>query len=616
MHTQQKRYEVGDLRPSQIIHTFGIGAVVDLPELSVMVMGLDEWPTVQGLDIGEERLLRAVQAELGQQVRALRRPPVRSEELPTIGLPVAPFPRWMVCPHCRLLSPLDDGIFTLKTDYNRPEKTCYRHEGCRKRGTPPTVLPVRFLVACEHGHLDDFPWQMFVHKGEACPEGGGSLRLYERGVSGEASDILVECEACKMRRNMAEAFGQEGKKHMPACRGRHPHLREFDATPCPNQMRTILLGASNSWFALSLSVLSVPSTSHRLESLIEDLWHVLEETVSLQNIALLRRVGQLNRLSDYSDEDVWAAVEAKRTGTSRDDTPQSLKGPEWRILTDPANAPDVPDFQISEVAVPPRYQAVFERVVLAHRLREVRALIGFTRIVSPGNVAEATDIPHEQRAPLTRHDPTWVPAMDVHGEGLFIQFREEHVAAWLNQPAVQAYEQDFFRAHVAWRQSRGIRDPQEAARYYPGVRYVLLHTFAHALIRQVALECGYTAASIRERIYALSPESPEGPMAGVLLYTAAPDSEGTLGGLVSLGTPTELGRHLDMALEQLTICASDPLCAEHTPGTEPNTLHGAACHACAFASETSCERGNRYLDRSVLVPTMESSKRALAFFGE
>lgn len=148
---------------------------------------------------------------------------------------------------------------------------------------------------------------------------------------------------------------------------------------------------------------------------------------------------------------------------------------------------------------------------------------------------------------------------------------------------------------------------------FPGVRYVLLHSFAHALMRQVALECGYTVASIRERIYALEPTDEDGPMAGVLLYTAAPDSEGTLGGLVSLGHPAALGRHIAGALSAMRLCASDPLCAEHTPLTEPQTLHAAACHACLFAPETSCERGNRYLDRALLVPTVERAD--LSFFG-
>ena len=92
-------------------------------------------------------------------------------------------------------------------------------------------------------------------------------------------------------------------------------------------------------------------------------------------------------------------------------------------------------------------------------------------------------------------------------------------------------------------------------------------------------------------------------MAGILLYTAAPDSEGTLGGLVELGDPHSLGRHLTQALESVRICASDPLCSEHPPSNDGRGIHAACCHACLFAPETSCERGNRYLDRSVLVDT-------------
>lgn len=101
-------------------------------------------------------------------------------------------------------------------------------------------------------------------------------------------------------------------------------------------------------------------------------------------------------------------------------------------------------------------------------------------------------------------------------------------------------------------------------------------------------------------------------MAGLLIYTAAPDSEGTLGGLVSLGEPQTLGRHIAQAFEIAHLCANDPLCAEHRPSVQGQTLHAAACHACLFAPETACERGNRYLDRSTLVKTVEISD--LTFF--
>jgi hypothetical protein len=216
------------------------------------------------------------------------------------------------------------------------------------------------------------------------------------------------------------------------------------------------------------------------------------------------------------------------------------------------------------------------------------------------------ELPEEKRAPLSRTDPVWVPTCQVRGEGIFIQFSEAAIESWVQRLA--DLDQEFREAHRQWRTIRKL-DPDAG---YPTLRYVLLHSLAHALIRQLSLECGYTTASIRERIYSRPPGGDQQPMAGLLIYTAAPDSEGTLGGLVSLGEPQSLERHLDQALEAIRLCASDPLCAEHHPYRDGLTLHGAACHACLHAPETSCERGNKYLDRSVLVSTVEP--KHVAFF--
>ena len=141
---------------------------------------------------------------------------------------------------------------------------------------------------------------------------------------------------------------------------------------------------------------------------------------------------------------------------------------------------------------------------------------------------------------------------------------------------------------------------------------MLIHSFTHALMRQLTLECGYSAASLRERIYSQVPEAEYGPQAGLLIYTAALDSEATLGGLVKLGEPKTLGYHINQALEQMKICTADPLCSEHIPDEGTPSLHWSACHSCLFAPETSCERGNKLLDRSVLVSTVAIDN--LAFF--
>ena len=195
-------------------------------------------------------------------------------------------------------------------------------------------------------------------------------------------------------------------------------------------------------------------------------------------------------------------------------------------------------------------------------LREVRALIAFTRLESKGDFADADLQDDGRQSPLSRNSPTWLPASEVRGEGIFIRLKEEALQAWEAKPEVKRLEAEFLEAHKVWRAMRNQNPPGD---HFPGMRFVLIHSLSHALMRQIALECGYTAASIRERIYCLSPREEHGPMAGILLYTAASDSEGTLGGLEQLGDPTSLGRQTHQALEALKICGSDPLCSEHPP---------------------------------------------------
>lgn len=605
--------KVGDLRPSQLLFTFGVGSVVELPNLSVMVMGLDDWPAEYGGKVSEDRLLRAVQQELGPQVEKLLTPPVTAESTiagpfddnSTVGVPVAPFPRWLVCPKCRYLGPIQSGLFELKLDPYRRDRTRYVHRNCPKAVKPPTAVPARFLVACENGHLDDFPWVEFVHRGSTSCK--SRLRLNEMGASGEVSDIEVRCEVCEANRRMASAFAnaEDDEANLPACRGRQPHLRKFAEEGCKCPTRAILLGASNSWFPVMLSALSVPTQIDQLGQLVRQHSALFDKVKSVEGVELLRDVSVLKPFAGYTDEAVWEAVLAKREGEDESDqVPTDLREPEWQVFSNPDPARNSRDFQLRVVEAPRGYKRHFEKVVLVERLREVRALIGFTRIGSPGDFNDPDELPPERLAPLSRGQSRWIPASEVRGEGLFVHFKEDAIQKWLRKNT--ELEGHFYEAHKRWRKVRGL-EPEES---FPGLRFVLLHSFAHALIRQLSLECGYTTASIRERVYSRNTGEDREPMAGVLIYTAASDSEGTLGGLVSLGEPKNLARHLDQALEGVRLCASDPLCSEHHPYRDSLTLHGAACHACLFAPETSCERGNKYLDRSVLVATVEQDKAA------
>ena len=605
---------VGEVRPSQLLWTYGPGALIDLPSLSVVTLGIDKWEKDRCQPIQEARLLAAVRKVLGPQVENLRMPPFQQSELvdvwsaeANIGVPVRPFPRWMRCVKCGLLSPYDNQLFSLKEHRYRPERTRFVHAGCQgSQGTDKAkdadAVPARFLLACRNGHLDDFPWHYFVHRGnDSCR---GTLRFFESGASLQTENLWVKC-SCGASRSLAQAFGKSGKENLPSCRGRHPHLDHFDHE-CKEEPRAVLLGATNSWFPITLSALAIPQTDDPISQLIQDGWDIWEDLDSEEQVLLilkaLKKTGALPGIDKYPSAEIWSAIVAYKTRDGSQSLSESdIKGPEWVALTAPNPPTDYPHFMSKKIGTPPGLETHISRVLLLERLREVNALLGFTRVEAPEESSDPNERPH--MASLSRSKPDWVPANQVHGEGIFIQFNEASLVKWEALDGVKNVDKMLRGGHTGWRNSRHL-DPSEG---YPGIRYAMLHTLSHLLIRELALECGYNAASIRERIYADT--TGDSPQAGILIYTAAADSDGTLGGLVDLGKPENLGRLLEQALNRSKICSSDPLCSEHDPEKD-RSLHGAACHACALVAETSCERGNRYLDRSLLIPTLERADAA------
>lgn len=590
---------VGAIRPSQAIHSYGVGSLIDLPNLSVMVGGLDRWDTTRQEVVTEDRLLDAVRTRLGAQVEVLRALPSEPEtanpydDWARVGVPVTVFPRWLRCTACNRMFPVASGALKLDTNMYRPDRTRYTHPNCDKARKPPPAVPARFVAGCINGHLDDFPWVRFAHDGVAICS-NPVLQVNDIGSGGRATDLLVKCLSCGAKSTLAKAFGPASKRTMPQCRGRHPHLG-LASEPCGEQLRSLVLGASNLWFNSSVSVLSLPVGGGSLGQLVYDNWAELEKmpVKEVLTYALTSNRNLQGAFAGLDLDDIWDAIEARRAG-AKGLPSADVHGPEWVALTNGSQGQTSPHFEAEPIEAPGDFAATLAGVTLAHRLRVVTALCGFTRISSgePGDGRATVRLE-------TKGSPTWVPVVENRGEGIFLRFDEAAVQAW----EATAYDNPVFtamrRAHREYRQARNLA-PNEG---WPGERYVLLHSLSHALINELAIECGYSSASISERIYSRPPGVGPEPMAGILLYTSAPDAEGTLGGLVNLGKPSELGPILRRALERSGLCSSDPLCADHEPDPATGALHGAACHACLLVAETSCERGNRYLDRSTLVDT-------------
>ena len=361
-------------------------------------------------------------------------------------------------------------------------------------------------------------------------------------------------------------------------------------------------GATNAWFPVVRSALAVKEAATPIGIALNACNpKQVEKIDAVDKLKSLIEMDMFPTLAPFPVADVWTAILKQRGEVETEDI--DLRWPEWLAFRDPGSSMnDKAELFLQAGEIPNGFEGFIARVVLARKLLEVRALVGFTRIDAAG--VGTDDSLRPEIAPIYRNQPDWLPAIEVRGEGIFVEFNEEAIGLWESKSEVQARASAMADKFRQWEAERGAPPSP-----FPGARYVLLHSLAHTLIRQLSLDCGYSASSVRERIY--SSTDPKRRMAGVLLYTASPDSEGSLGGLVDLGSAQRFPELFKSALRSATRCSSDPLCADHQPDVHA-TINAAACHACILASETSCETFNRFLDRNVLVPTMATD--ALAFF--
>jgi hypothetical protein len=589
--------------------TAGVGALVDLPGISVIVRGLEAWGN-GGLPIPEPRLLAQVQRQLPvAAVGSLRAAPydpnADDDPFTALGVPVTTFPRWLRCPACHQLLPID-GVNQLEFHHRygrRPDLAKWVHLHCPRQTNAPArrraCIPARFVVACKLGHLDEFPYVDFVHQNSPSPCPGAQLEIRDAG-STLGPRVTISCTAgCGANRNISAAAGSKGADNLPRCRGRHPHLQTF--TRCDQPLKLMVLGASNMWFGVTVSALHLPQ-GDPVAAAIADNWEILSQPLpSAALAAIIAGMPALHALRHLNDQELAAAVEAERARraslpASTED--ESLLDAEWELFSHPTTTAQDHDFRAVPTPTPTAHTGLLRQVVQVERLREVQATVGFTRIEAPTRGDQNRVI-----APLSSTRVGWVPAVERRGEGIFLELNEDAVASWAAQVDNHPHITALRSAYSRWRDNRDL-DPDPS---FPIPRFLLVHTLSHLLLRQVSLECGYSAAGIRERLYLGTPDR---PTAGILLSTAASDSEGTLGGLVALAEAKFLGRLLDQALDDARSCSSDPLCAERLPSGHSDNLHIAACHACLFASETSCENGNRWLHRGVLVDLTDSEKLA------
>lgn len=591
-----KKRSHANIRRGQLITTFGPGALINLDLGSFIGMGIDSWDKTGFHDvIYEERLQNRL------KVKYFRQPP--SAEIFPKGIPYRRFPRWLFCPNpkCRLLKTYDEWV---KND-TRSYPTIPKCNTCKYK----SLVPMSFLIACKNGHLDDFPWVQWVHRDKIPCSSSPTLKYASSLAGAGLAGTRIECTGCNVSRNMQGAFSPDAFK--TNCSGGRPWSKNNTNESCTAKPVTVQRGGSNVYFPRVVSSITIPPYTNTLLNEIKstDAWNAYtsslgiidEETLKSQCFPKIAE--ELNRpfseikacLDDM--EKLAESAESQSEEEYRFDEYQAFHG-----RYDPSTN-NKKDFEVVKGNEGHEYTRFgIKDIYLVKSLREIRALLGFTRLrpFEPDMEYAGTDENYEisELVPLVDKEgrqATWKPAVEVRGEGIFLTLDEDKLSSWSNNKQVKE-RQDKINKNL------GVSCRRRQISFKPvGAEFVLLHTLAHLLIRQLSFESGYSGASLRERIYCSQPHSRE-KMHGFLIYTAAGDSDGTLGGLVRQAKPERFASILSSIVENLKWCANDPLCIESN-GQGFESLNLSACYACALLPETSCEVFNKFLDRAFVVGT-------------
>lgn len=588
------------IRLSQAITTFSPGTMVDLPYDSVIIGGLDGWQYDRNEPepiIHEPRLAQRISTILQTRNIILKRPPISNDrgfENFRPNIQCYRFPSWFVVQR----SESNTKAYRVRrlVPYSSVDRGRFKYED----GKREKIVPMRFVRSCKKGHVDDIDWLFFVHHGEEekCPY--KTLWVEERGTSGDMGNIYIAC-SCGKHEPLAAAANPKGSV-LGKCTGARPWLGELAREECEEDSRLLIRTASNAHFPQILSAISIPETISPLKENVQRYWAILDEVRSIEDLKAARRFNPQLRQAfvGISDDDLLAAIEEARCGPETDE--RTLKEVEFATLCSSKEeiGENKPDGDFYARALPrsewdaPWMQGI-GRVVLVHRLREVVALLGFTRIEpATKDVSGELDI-GVQRADIAR-DLSWLPAYENRGEGIFLEFSEQALRGWRSRPQVLERARMLYEGYKKWAGGEALKLER-----FPGPIYYMLHSFSHLLLTAISLECGYPASSLRERIFVNT--NPDEVCGGLLIYTGSSDAEGTLGGLVQAGR--EIRRHVRLALEAAKLCANDPVCSQHEySAQDEQPLSGAACHGCLLVSETSCEQHNVFLDRALVVETL------------
>jgi len=580
------------IRQNQLFGPWGVGSILPCPDgSSVMIAGLDAFPSSNGrmCNVFDKRLSRYI------GVKRLLAPPIGAETVPAVR-----FPHWLYCPSCR----------TMYFCKNKQQAIPYcTSESCREKHIK--LVPERFIVVCPKGHIDDLPIIEWVHRGKVQNPQGHVMKRVTKGGSPSLGDIEYKCVTCGISRSLKGITSPSALEDCGySCKGAMPWLDEI-GSPCdadPKTLAVVQRGGTNVWYSDVVSSIYIPEAVDReLSEFIQKNYEKLAKYAGRGEEQLDEFIeDSLVEKCKYSAAEIKAAFLDELNGDQTDDQSEAdYREAEFKTLKQASESSrQKGTFEgkaiSSEEYASSLIREAVESITLVSTLKETKALVGFSRLYPDSNEGKSF---RERRKMLSLEQPLdWTLGMQATGEGIFLSFRKEALAKWASSREAKRrfakIKRNFDRSNM----ERG-RDVKEL-----NPLYVLIHTLSHILMLGLTKECGYSTASVKERVYCdkfLSKDDRHEDMLGLLIYTASDDSEGSLGGLVRSGRPGRFESIFDSSLQNACWCSSDPVCIE-SPGQGPGSCNLAACYSCALVPETSCETGNRLLDRALLVGTLQS----------
>lgn len=603
--------DVNPLRRSTAVVTSGPGALVDARAGSAPVSGihagLESWDTEAPL-VGELEHQRIFERRLLSRlkVKYFRLPPVvidndyfgSKKHSAGPSLLLRRFPNWLQCPDCSLIK--------LATKWSSDPGKAYRFcSPCSAKNPGKKkifVAPVRLVVACVKGHLDDFPWNWWVKHLPKCDRKTAELKLYSKGTG--LGGFHVKCLSCNSERSMESAFNKSALSGL-VCDGRRPWLDTDDSgCTCSGEngdYRALQRGASNLFYPSFESALDIPPWTEPIQAILNDRWddllNIPDRAQRLMWVQLTQSIMEAAARAGFTAEDIVDTFE-KMQNDANEASKSDIRLDEYRVFNGkiPTNHRE---FEAYPTLPSGDLNSYLETITRVPRLREVRVLKGFTRIKPP---QDAQDV---ELAPLAQTRRDWLPAIEIRGEGVFLSLKSELLASWSKIPSVVNRH-----AILESRFQEDYKNRYPDATVIPTLssRKILIHSLSHIIMRQLTLECGYSSASLRERLYV---DEGDNSMNGILIYTGTADSDGTLGGLQARADEKLFLNTLLGALNGSNWCSSDPICIEGS--MSPREMHsGASCHSCMLVPETSCEFFNKFLDRALLIGSPEDE--TLGFF--